>query len=135
MVKRFSQLEKNQTKRDEEINKQFSNFSKMLEKMSQSMTAHDQEQGEKKMKNSSQAVKRSYSELMELADDSKEYQSEREELYDSDMGQEDKSGDQSQYESEKESGCSEEEISSISYLLKLSCLSPPLNRQRSWICS
>ena len=67
----------------------------MLEKMSKydgSWSGAKWEEDEK----SFFSVKRSYSVLMELADDSKEYQSEREELYDSDMGQEDESGDQSQ---------------------------------------
>ena len=44
--------------------------------MSLSKIPHDQKQREK-IKNPSQAVNRSYSELMELADDLEEYQSER----------------------------------------------------------
>ena len=83
------------------------------------------------MKNPTQAVKRSYSELMELADDSKEYQSEREELYDSEMGQEDDSGDQ--YESEKESGCSEEEDISDIMPSQAKLFKP--SRWKSGICS
>ena len=111
LVKRFSQLEKNQTKRDEEISKQFANFSKMLEEMSRSKSSRGQQK--EKIKNPSQAVKKNYSDLMELADGSEYYQSEDEDLYDSDMGREDDYGDQSQNKSEKESGTEEEDIIDI----------------------
>ena len=42
-----------------------------------------------KIKDPSQSLKRSHSDLMEMADDSEEYESQGEQLYDSDMGRED----------------------------------------------
>ena len=85
MVKRFSQLEKNQTKRDKEISKQFANFSNARGNVSKQDSSWAGAKGEEDKKSFSSS-KKSYSGLMELADDSEDYQSEEEELYDSDMG-------------------------------------------------